>query len=139
MKNIHNLFKSYALRPTYYYIIFILIFYFLAIGMNFPFEIFGNLIPLIIYVIGPLLAIFFTIKTIRQEKKKLNSLVLFGLCAIPGFISGFLFAYGFNAMGHGSLSIFVVTILTVFGLVVGSISGILGLLTNFILSNIKSS
>jgi hypothetical protein len=139
MKNIYNLFKSPILKPIYYYIIFIFVLYFLVIETNFPFEVFGNLFPLAVYVIGPLLTVFFTVKAMRKEKKKPDSLILFGLCVIPGFISGFLLAYGANAMGHGDLSIFVVTVLTVFGLAVGFVSGIIGFIINFIFNDIKSS
>ena len=123
----HKYYKSPQLKPILYYGAFIAIFYLLVFVLRFPIEVFGLLLPIVMYVVAPLTAVFYIVKSVHSDKEKFNWKVLFGYCAVPGLMSGLLFAYGLYTMVHGEPSLFASIPFAVATVVFGLISGVFGL------------
>jgi len=84
------------------------------------------------YVIAPLTAVHFIVKSVHSGKKHFSWQVLFGYCAVPGLMSGLLFAYGVYGVVHGEPSLFAIIPFAVAGVVGGLISGVAGLIAKHI-------
>lgn len=124
----HKFHQSPHLRPILYYVAFIVIFYLLVFVVKFPFEVLGLLLPIGLYIIAPLVTVFYVVKSFHLNKKKTGWKVLFGYSAIPGLISGLLFAYGIYGTVHGEVSPFIILPFTVSLLIGGLVFGLAGLI-----------
>lgn len=123
----HEFYRSPQIKPILYYAAFVAIFYFLVLVLRFPVEVFGLLLPLALYIVAPLTAVFYIVKSVHSGKVKFSWKVLFGYCSVPGLMSGLLFAYGLYTMVHGEPSLFAIIPFAVTTVVFGLISGAFGL------------
>ncbi|MFH0837748.1 MAG: hypothetical protein V1880_00580 [Patescibacteria group bacterium] len=134
MKNIHVI-----LKPTYYYLIVLAVFYFFRDVLLFPRTELWLSVPfnLTVEVIMPLVLFIVNLILIRMHYKNARRIYVFVITGIPGFLIGTQAAYGFIggilSGKAGFLLLDQITIIFV-GLLFGSVFGLIGILLNKIIT-----
>ena len=117
--------------PVYAYILLLLLFY-SGRDLSTPLVIGTFLI-----VIAPILLLGLIIYLFRLNYKKDYYFFLFLYSLIPGILFGLQLAYGLYAMGHGDDSVGAILPFAITALIFGLITGVLGVLINFVINLIK--
>lgn len=127
------------LKPTFYYVVLLIIFHIFRDFMGFPFfSSLWILIPFFVIFIAPIILLVYDIKLIRAlYRGNWKVLLLFILAFIPGFIFGMESAHNFNMMFHGEFSMQILPSYFTTGLFLGCLSGLFALLVNFISDILK--